>query len=419
MSTPLSGQAPRFFAPLESLRGLAALIVVVYHAVWTNPVTALNFFQNGALMVDFFFVLSGFVIFHSYGHKLRSWGQIGRFLWLRVGRLYPLHLAFLLVFLGIEFAKLMAEKHFGVYADKPAFTVNSGYAFLTNLLLIHSLGLHRSLTYNYPSWSISTEFYAYVLFAAVRSIFFTTRQFVIVALAIIALSAGVLFWLNIVPLASAGFDFGFFRCCAGFFLGALTYCLYARICAIRSSARKSADAAISPASRARAHDIAHSSLSWLSAATLGVTILVLSLIDPNGRWTYVLPPLSACVILTIVLWPLPVLQNLLSSRPLVWLGRVSYSLYMVHAAVVWATTQLLTLVLKFPKIELEDGHGVATPSAVGLVVLAGYVIVVLVLSHFTYHWIEEPFRNRSRKAAERWFPRGAGRVVADRSAQNC
>ena len=101
MSRNIPKEATKFFAPLESLRGLAALVVVIFHAVWTNPVTGLHFFRNGSLMVDFFFVLSGFLITHSYGGKLRSFTECVRFLFLRIGRLYPLHLAFLLVFLAI------------------------------------------------------------------------------------------------------------------------------------------------------------------------------------------------------------------------------------------------------------------------------------------------------------------------------
>jgi len=81
VSTPRAASAAKgadFFVPLESLRGVAALIVVVYHAVWLNPVTNSRFFMNGALMVDFFFVLSGFVIFHSYGDRLSSFRDFGR-----------------------------------------------------------------------------------------------------------------------------------------------------------------------------------------------------------------------------------------------------------------------------------------------------------------------------------------------------
>lgn len=386
MSLEQRPTAPKFFVPLESLRGLAALVVVVYHAVWTNPVTAQNFFQNGALMVDFFFVLSGFVIFHSYGQKLGSLRAVGRFLWLRLGRLYPLHVAFLLVFLAFECAKFAAEKRFGIIADKPAFTVNGGYAFLTNLLLLHSMGLRNSLTFNYPSWSISVEFYAYVLFALVRSAFATLRWFVVAAFGVIGLSTAILLWLHVVPLVNAGFDYGYFRCCAGFFLGTLVYCAYTRLCHSQP-----------------AHHPAKHSLRLLSGASLASMLLVLTFIDPNGWATYLLPPLSALVILTVMLWPLPALQRILSSAPLAWLGRVSYSLYMVHAALVWVITQLLTVVLKYPKIELADGHGVATPAGVGVTVLVVYIAAVLLLSNFTYHWIEVPFRRRSRQAADRWF----------------
>jgi peptidoglycan/LPS O-acetylase OafA/YrhL len=104
----------RFFVSLEAMRGVAALSVVIFHAVWTNPVTPLRFFQNGQLMVDFFFVLSGFVICHSYRSHLDTVAEGVRFIWLRVGRLYPLHLAFLPVFAGFEVVKYLAQIRYGI-----------------------------------------------------------------------------------------------------------------------------------------------------------------------------------------------------------------------------------------------------------------------------------------------------------------
>ncbi len=104
-----------FFAPLESLRGLAALCVVLLHLPLWHSVFDLNFLHNSTLMVQFFFVLSGFVIFHSYGEKITSTRDAGRFMWLRFGRLYPVHLVFLIGFIGIEFAKLIAAQH-GVHS---------------------------------------------------------------------------------------------------------------------------------------------------------------------------------------------------------------------------------------------------------------------------------------------------------------
>src|SRR5579871_4480697 len=391
-----TGTTRGFFYPLESLRGLAALTVVIYHAVWTNPITALRFFQNGALMVDFFFVLSGFVIFHSYGRWLNAFKDTEKFLWLRLGRLYPLHFTFLLVFLAIEVAKYVAQVRWGIVADKPAFTVNSGFAFFTNLLLIHSLGIHDSLTYNYPSWSISTEFYAYVLFALVRCAFTALRDFVIAAAAIVVICAVLLLRLHMVPIVEAGVNFGFLRCCMGFFLGALTYCAY---------------------SAAAAH------VGMLSGKSLGrrlpmsgwvllAAVVFLALLNPESVWTYLIAPVAALVILATALWPGAFTNALLCSRPLRWLGRVSYSLYMVHAALVWTITQVLIFVLKYPKITTSDGHGVLMPSGAGALTLAVYVLMVLGLSHFTYHWIEEPFRERSRALAARWFASPAARPSA-------
>jgi peptidoglycan/LPS O-acetylase OafA/YrhL len=379
-------QAPQFFVPLESLRGLAALVVILYHAVWSNPITSLRFVQNGALMVDFFFVLSGFVIFHSYGHKLGTGTDVARFLWLRIGRLYPLHLTLLLVFVAFEGMKWLAERHFGIVADKPAFTVNNGPALLSNLLLIHSLGLHHSLTYNYPSWSISTEFYAYVVFAIVRSRLKSETVFATAAVCIVVGCTAILLAAHIVPLVLAGADWGFWRCCAGFFLGTLMCHAYAKLPRLRVWPR-----------------IAR--WVWASPLTLIATISFLALANPDGGWTYALPPLAALIILSMVLWPQPTVQRLLSSAPLRWLGRVSYSLYMVHAALVWIVTQILIVVLHYPKIALVEGHGVATPPLVGSCVLLVYVLAVLALSGLTYRWIEDPLRIRSREVAERWRSR--------------
>ena len=375
-----------FFSPLESSRGLAALVVVVFHANWTNPLAARNFFQNGALMVDFFFVLSGFVIFHSYGRKLASLPDIARFLWLRLGRLYPLHLAFLLIFAGLELSTSVLSP------DKPGFAHHNRHAFIANLMLVHSLGLTHRLTYNFPSWSISTEFYTYVLFAVVRCQCRDARRFAAAAVLIVIISTATLIRLGIVPLVDAMATWGFFRCCTGFFLGALACSIYSRC-----NAKRAADAreTVQPEG---------SWTSWLSPFALVTSIVFLSCVDPEGRWTYAMPLLSVFVILSITLRPNPTLQRLLASGPMSWLGRVSYSLYMVHAAVAWVVTRVLMTAFKFPLIERPGGASVATPPVVGLLALAGYIGLALVLSHFTYQRIEAPFRNRSRLAAERWFP---------------
>jgi peptidoglycan/LPS O-acetylase OafA/YrhL len=378
--TPRAASATKganFFVPLESLRGVAALIVVVYHAVWLNPVTSSRFFMNGALMVDFFFVLSGFVIFHSYGDRLSSFRDFGRFLWLRLGRLYPLHFAFLLVFAAIEAVKYFAQVRFGIVADKPAFTVNGVSAFVQNLFLVHALSFSAPLTFNYPSWSISVEFYAYVLFGMVLIVVGRGTQFLLAACAIIALSAAVLLLGGQFSLADSGNGWAFFRCCGGFFLGVLTYSLYRATAAGVTQRRKVLKA-------------------WLAPSVLGVTLVFLSL-ELKGAWSYALPLLGAALIYSTVVYPNRLLTSVLTAAPLRWLGKVSYSIYMVHAAIVWTLTQFLTMILKIPHVIIAGESHVATSAPLGLLTLTIYLPLVLLLSHFTFRWIEDPFRNWSRR----------------------
>src|SRR6218665_3058891 len=92
-----AARATHFYPQLESLRGLAALLVVFYHLPpWWIGYQNVPLISNCYLMVDLFFVLSGFVIALNYEHKLKSWSQLGHFTRLRFVRLYPVHLVFLI-----------------------------------------------------------------------------------------------------------------------------------------------------------------------------------------------------------------------------------------------------------------------------------------------------------------------------------
>lgn len=173
-------------ATLTGVRAVAALWVVLCHfspAIghlfpWTRSLWGITW--GGYLGVDLFFVLSGFILTHtyleqSYQPNLRSYG---RFLWLRLARIYPLHLATLL-FLAVAvsvatikgFELNMAER-FGA-AD-----------FVRNLFLVHAWGMADDLSWNIPSWSISAEWFAYLCFPLLLPLIARTRSRV----AIIAVS---------------------------------------------------------------------------------------------------------------------------------------------------------------------------------------------------------------------------------------
>src|SRR6267143_3558445 len=163
------------FVVLDSWRGIAACLVALFHLeayshLVYSHLHGVPFLSNSWLFVDFFFVLSGFVIAANYQQRLLDGFGAGRFLLLRLGRLYPLHFAMLTLFVAFELLKILKRILIPTLLSvNPIAPFSSPQeapnTILANLLLIQSLHLYDFLTWNMPSWSISTEFYTYVVFA--------------------------------------------------------------------------------------------------------------------------------------------------------------------------------------------------------------------------------------------------------------
>jgi peptidoglycan/LPS O-acetylase OafA/YrhL len=137
----------------------------------------------------------------------------------------------------------------------------------------------------------------------------------------------------------------------------------------------------------------------------------------EGRWTYLAPLLSAVVVLAVALAPGSSLARILQFRPFLWLGKVSYSIYMVHMAVVFVATQLLVVAVKVPRFPGAGEMRLRIGPVAGLAALLAYVGTVLLVSHLTYTWIEAPFRSASRRLARLWFARNAS-LKSERYSRN-
>jgi peptidoglycan/LPS O-acetylase OafA/YrhL len=144
--------------PLTAIRFFAALWVVLY-VYWPKlATTSPAFIAKGYLGVEVFFTLSGFILCHVYlaATEDRSF-RYGSFIWARLARIYPLHLATLLVIgvMGVAALAMGVElKHdVLVWGDLPA-----------ELLLVHAWGFAKSSGWNHASWSISSEWFAYLAF---------------------------------------------------------------------------------------------------------------------------------------------------------------------------------------------------------------------------------------------------------------
>ena len=357
--------APQFFPSLEILRGLAALTVALYHVSWRTHFSDWGLVRNGYLMVDFFFILSGFVIFHAYGDRIRKLPDLWRFLVARLGRLYPLHLAMLLCFLLIEIAKwVVVRLQIAPIASIP-FATNNASSFIASLLLMQGLGFYGEPTWNVPSWSISVEFWIYILFAL---LVLAARRTLLTG-ASICLLIGLLtsYWFEHGLTSTA--RFAFLRGLLGFFSGVLLRSLYADLRDRKFNQRG----------------------LGISLAIVGAITLVFLFWKHPGLSDFLCVPFFAAIILIAALGESN-RQVLLRNHRLLALGTLSYSIYMVHSAVVWCFEFVLQHLVRMPR----DFYYATNPWIGDLLALL-FVALVIATARFTFRRIEEPGRLLARR----------------------
>ncbi|MBD3836915.1 acyltransferase [Brevundimonas sp.] len=343
------------FDVLDALRGLCAILVVFFHLPVSSHFHALPLTRHGYLFVDFFFVLSGFVIAHAYRERIATVGDAGRFLVRRVGRVWPLHMAILAAFVLLELCRLWFR-----FDAVPPFTGDRAPQYLiSNILLIQAFGIHSHLTWNGPAWSISVEMGCYVLFALM--LLAAPRRFA--PIAVVLAVAGALVVLAFAPrYMNTTYNFGFPRAMYGFLLG----CLVQRIWSARP-------------------DPSPGLVRWLEPISLIAAVAYVSL--ARGPWT-VLAPLIFAVCIWVFASEAGRVSRWLSARPLLRLGHWSYSIYMTHMLVI---TLMLIVARRAGIMENRriDFGSVWLNDLFALAVLA----VIIGLSALTYRWIETPGRD--------------------------
>ncbi len=150
---------PANIKALTALRFFAAYWVVLYH-YWPNLTLGAQpaLVAKGYLGVELFFVLSGFILCHVYLAPFEEGGfSYADFLWARLARIYPMHLAMLLGIGLLGGAALLG----GLSIDRD---VVSLAALPANLALVQAWGFSPVAGWNHPSWSISAEWFAYLTF---------------------------------------------------------------------------------------------------------------------------------------------------------------------------------------------------------------------------------------------------------------
>jgi len=350
-------------------------MVVLFHArgSW-HPIFASGerismLVASGWLWVHFFFVLSGFVMMQAYGHDFAG-ALRGRAYWrfivTRFGRIYPLHLFTLLVMAGLLLAGWIRV------ANPPG-------SFAASLVLVQGFTF-VPLVWNAPAWSISTEWYVYLLFPLMVPLMIRLPGTVLRVL-----------WLAIALVVAYFFVDGvdgnlqdwplrrLLVCLAEFTLGCLTHRL------VRSGGW--------PLLRNRA----------LATVVFVAPIVLLALPQRfDSGWLHAVVAVGFGLSIGVIAAEETLVDGLLAGRVLQFLGLISYSIYLDHE---------ILYSLAGSAADAYTGHARTLhqlPTAFALALFALYIVVLISLSWATWRWIEEPSRQ--------WFKRQARRVPADLAA---
>jgi peptidoglycan/LPS O-acetylase OafA/YrhL len=356
--------------PLTGLRGVAALWVLVHHLhgfpgqtvpdiSWSWAFHAFrNFASKGWLGVDLFFVLSGFIISYVHRDEFSEFRleRYFRFLVLRISRIYPAHLVTTLLLIPM-FA--IAWITFDYRSQGNNLTVAK---LAYSVLLLNGWGIPNSVGWNIPSWSVSSEWLAYLCFPVIA--FVTTRirssRISLVLAAFIALAAILLSaQLNGTSKFMFDEDLTALRVLYEFVIGCLLFNIFLAV-------------------RGRARFDAMSTLS-----VLVIVVLATASIPSRFDWLFIL------VFSTLILGLSTMQRSSFASRPMVYLGEISYSIYLIHSLVINAIDLVSKRVFEHP--HWTAGIAFAVLSFV-LSIVGGHVLYVLV---------ERPWRRRLRA---RWGP---------------
>ena len=318
----------------------------------TLPGVAQNAIRNGYLAVGTFFVLSGFVLARSYASTPWNSASLIRYGAGRLARVYPIYLLSLLLILPFMFEDLVSPGRAALaHANKTALVADYGLVLQgwTGALPVH---------WNTPAWSLSCELFFYLCFPAVAFLLAGTGWPGMVAAGVLAMAAPV--WYRLTGVTAAWKPvIGI----ADFLAGIAAAGVYERL--LRSRIRLSGRG------------------FWLSGpaiAAVGAIVAVPGLVNTSVDLNSALRPFSVVMLLGLAFGGgLP--MRALSARLSVFLGKASYSIYILHIPLLWW----------YKRFWLYTS-GVLPLTASAAVYFTGVVMV----SSAAYSLVEEPANRRIR-----------------------
>jgi peptidoglycan/LPS O-acetylase OafA/YrhL len=345
------------FEVLDAARGIGALLVIVghYHGTLWPERGGFITQSSGYLVVDVFFLLSGFVLAHAFfdkpGFDYREFAKK------RVFRLWPLHMATLCLYVLLM-----------LLAGDPI----SEKGLLLNILLLHNVGMGHwpMIGFNYPSWSLSVELVSNLVVGLII-LAIPSRRWNTLALAALSLASVTLIVLTVENLDLhtrnvLGFvNTGLLRCFITFPLGILTYRLF----------------------MARRSWFAHSSPAYSVLVGVLIAVFFVTLCVPGRALTDLLYIPFYALIIMLLASPGPLWTRYLSQFR--FLGSISFSVYLIHAPV-----------LKF----MQEIAFWPRDYAAGLVIAIALSLILGTAAHYTierpsYDWFTRRWSKQTQNSS--------------------
>ena len=339
------------FRQLDALRGVFALMVILIHFPLKNSVWTDNFLvRQSDMFVDFFFVLSGFVISYNYFNKITGFKSYYHYLKKRFLRLYPL--LFYSVLLYLIFL-LIFNEYFPQYINRPESPKMLLFLTLDSLTFMNStIVFSPNLGMNYPSWSISAEMISYVIFGLTALFFGLNKKYIF--LISLLFSASFLFLKRNYMMEG---DWGFVRGIVCFNTGIFTFLAYNRYNSI----------------------VLNKYLEYLIPFILLLLFYCKWQLIGFQREVFTLLTIPIFFGSSIFIYALSkgFFVRVLLNNYFQFIGRISYSIYLNHGLVLILVTKIYFNVFKIPHTEFNI-----------LVSIILSFIATIFYSHFTYKYIE-------------------------------
>jgi peptidoglycan/LPS O-acetylase OafA/YrhL len=379
-----------YLTNLTPLRGIAALLTVIFHVdlmiggggnmlvKYSDSLVLTRMY----LMVDFFFILSGFIMLHVYGkwfaEKVTE-SSFKNFTIARFARVYPLHFFTLLycVLLYTVSGVFLGEDH-----NPMSLITNNLAAIPANLFLLHSMNTTEWFTWNNASWSISTEWWMYMVFPFLVAGFKKLNTIFVTIVGVTCFVGYLFITYYIVPIVTVpasipftavnpadlsinvSYQYGFLRCFFGFVLGMVVYQFYTKEL-------------------------------YQKILGNGIVLLIATFA------LFICMHFALADVITVILFPIILLSSafgsanvnaILGSKPLQKLGDWSFSIYLVHQPLLY-TIATVVAYMNVGKPQVAGPPPPPPSQLMGWIICIAFIAVTLVVSYFTYRFVELPARN--------------------------